>query len=185
MVGLLGWAPAHPGRRPPGDPRSTPPLRTLCHGHCWPSSRRPTLLGAWSTQCLRLDGGSGEGAGPRPSPAPLPAWTAAEGSVTRERGPHSLRLGGPPGAHSPADPKPPSRQEPPTDTPVHGRVPWRPTGQTRSQQPHSQTEAPAEPPTGGSNNGHAQPARHTVTLCRLPCLPAGRPREPWDRLYGS
>lgn len=55
----------------------------------------------------------------------------------------------------------------------------------RSQQPQSLTEAPAEPPTGGSNNGHSQPAGPTVTLCRLPCSPAGRPREPWDRLYGS
>lgn len=79
------WWVSWGGSRPPGDPRSTPPLRTLCHGHCWPPARGPTLLGAWSTQCLRLDGGSGEGAGP--SHLLLPSLLLGRPSSSRQ--PHS------------------------------------------------------------------------------------------------
>lgn len=36
-------------------------------------------------------------------------------------------------------------------------------------------------PTCGANNGHTQPAGHTVTFCRLPCLPPGS-QGPWTDL---
>lgn len=187
MMGPLAWAHAHPGSRPPWDPCHTPPLRTLCHGHSCPPPRGPTLLGAWSTRCLRLD--RGQRGGPRAqaissSPPCFSAIQAAAGGLTQEQGPHSLRLGGPPGAHSPADLKPPAPPEPPRDT----------TARKDPTEAHGANEKAAAllpdggsrgPPTGGSNNGHSQPARHTVTFGRLPCLPPGRPREPWDRLYGS